>query len=1617
MKRKFFTFLMAFLATVGNAVWGQNTGSADNPIEINSSNKEDFTDAEGKEIYLGDRNNPGEYYYKLNGVSYTRDASACQVRPNCIVHILLEGDNYFQSGRNYPGIYVPTSSKLIIEGGSGTLTAECRVDGVSTDDAAAAGIGGGVGSGITADFGTIIIKGGTVTGRCITDGSSVTSHATGAGIGGGNGSTHGTIIILGGTVTAECIDSRGGTNRHAVGAAIGGGYEGTCDNITILGGNITVNNSHYTGVTDAFAANIGKGYKCSNKTSPSIIIGKWDKNTTTTINEGSTYTTDTDKLLSAASGREDDRSKGEVTLPAEMQIYLESVPTKVEKFNAYYMELVPSKIGEDNHTVNVYTKDDGTKTPDAVIEEYKGLYYGSGRTITVPSNLECTLGHHFMGWLKDDTSIEQPINGIGTVNSSETELLLQYKSGEADATNGIQKTTYTPVWVDNEQDILVKSGTNWTENTSIAPSIDVVPEAAISLLTYTLNTNASQHPVLNVSGQEVKFSNEHSNILSGTPEIQGEGEDNEVVEYTDVTATVSVGEKNVIVAINPFTCYKNEVKIVSVEITESTHTYDGKAHNGLSRLSREEDHLLTVKGVVGTETTERVLREGVFYRIYSYKKDNGNTELASESDNSSIELKDKGTYSEITIETIGGTTFDDSKVSGASPEGQVYRYQIPDGTVTINPRTITVTPDPNQKYIIGQTEALKITFTPAEGEKAINVEGINETIHYTGNLGLEGVTDGNNPTDNKAYKITLGTLALANATDNNGFLAENYELKLATEDAYLNVLKDISTDQSLTITIDATNLTYNGQLQDPNVSVSGGTEGNYNISIEGAEDGKVKNAGTYTVTVTGNEEKFYTGTKTETFTVKAATITAAKALPQTVTLGKVAEEFNEEATAETVELTGIVDADKENVVFDTENSSLKLAQDASNYTEAKTYTDAIQIEELALGTSDNFLASNYDLTGLTFDSDDSKGDLTVEGDDNIEVDPEQPEGGEGEDGYIKVNEDGTWSLIYDGKNHNNVISAITVKLENTEKALTTDQYSVTYTSNGNNVDESTVWNVGTYTATITLDDDLTDDLASFAGKAVTQTINVTARTLNITINDQTIEATGSVNKNIVDGTTVTIGNKVDGETPAFADGAALTCDGTFEAGHIYTDAIKWTESTELKTEDSFNKDNYSLPESIAAADLTVKQSIDGGDGTDPIDPTDPDDEGNPIILPDGWTWDATSKGFRVTYDGNDHEVSALKVKFTDSESGESTHKELASEYIEEVTYSPSKPHDAGDYTASIEIKENDLIKAGTYTIKLQVVKREMYVDFILPSTIESTAPLAITNSRVKYEAQSGIRGLLTKEQYPVIESGQFIFGKPNAEGQCTVTIHNFILATSTSGFKPGNYQLQVWDAEVGDYVDYNNDGDDVTIIDPNNPDEDNPNNPGGGDSGVVVDPDGDDDDDHNPGHGGSDINRPAKYYNMYVDSVATCDGVELWFDKNVVRAGNQASVYVKIEEGYDAEHMKLWFKRSLYGYWEELEEGVQPGEYIIYNVYTDIYVKATDVEKDPTGIEEIEGVKVYAQNGSIYVYTPNRLPVWIVSMTGAVVRNEEQVGLQQYDRLNQGIYIVRVGEQVFKIRL
>ena len=163
---------------------------------------------------------------------------------------------------------------------------------------------------------------------------------------------------------------------------------------------------------------------------------------------------------------------------------------------------------------------------------------------------------------------------------------------------------------------------------------------------------------------------------------------------------------------------------------------------------------------------------------------------------------------------------------------------------------------------------------------------------------------------------------------------------------------------------------------------------------------------------------------------------------------------------------------------------------------------------------------------------------------------------------------------------------------------------------------------------------------------------------------------------------------------------------------------------------------------------------------------------------------------------------------------------------------------------------------------------------------------------------------------------------------------------------------------------------------------------------------------------------PISYYNIYVEDV--CDGVEVTLSNNVVREGNSISVYVKKDTAnYTFDNFKVYYKRSYYGGWEELKEGTQPGEYPIKNIWTHIYIKAEGAEEkeDPTGIESIEGVKVYTKDGSLYVQTPQREQVIIVSMSGAVVKNEEQIGLKQYHGLQPGIYIVRIGDRAYKFRL
>ena len=1137
MTKRIFTFLVAFLATLSGAVWGQNqdqtyTGNQ-GAIEINGG---------------------GTKHIIFDNLTINADA-ACKITGNTTVYLTLVGTNTLTSNRSNAGIYVEKGSTLIItkESKGASLTAESvENSGTATAETKAAGIGG---SESNPDFGTIIIEEGNIIANCRTEGAA--GHANAAGIGGGSGSSEGIIIIKGGTISAGCLDNggvQGATNDRAVGASIGGGYQGSVTAIAILGGTINTSN---TGRSSDRGDDIGNGNGYSGE-SPSIIIGKWDSSTETIITDFPSKSIDRNKFLYAVTGQEDTSQSGNnpVTLPAGTQMYLTAEPTQA-KLNAYTMTLNKTVSQMDgNHTITVYTED-GNKTPDEVIGVYENLYYGANCTVEVPSNIHCNMGHHFMGWLtkkgSESSKITEPTEVEGTVtveSSSENKQVLQYKTGESDA-SGIVKTEYYATWVDNEMSILVHNETDWS--TSDAPSVSVTPTEAIPLLEYTFNAgSSSENTELKVQNHVVGFStiSGKENTLTGKPTL-AQDYDQPSKTLTGITATVKVknsSNNGVIVKFDPFIIYLYDFLITSATINNnSTHEYNGLDHNG---TNEDPTHSLIVKGKIKDgDDKEYDLVEGIHYRIISYKFNDSSDATTNTTDG--VKLVNAGKYSDVTImnRLDNGVKFDASFSGTTTQVAQTAdeKKTTLSGDVTIAKHKITVTPTSSQNWTIGSKDNPVINFTPAKGSQVFSGETVTEKVAYTGSLGLSSTQNGSaitgNPTEKGTYYIVQNDLALTD-DQTSGFDTDNYELAF-TSGVTFAVQESMTDNDDIAIDVTATNIsdlsdwTYDGKEHMLTITVKDGSveltkDTDYTLSLSGgsslSSSGQLtaKNAGEYTVTITGKGE--YTGSKTTNFTIKKATITAVKANEQTVTLGKVNDEFVSEATSETVTLTGIQNDEKP--VFDNADSKSLLTLDESQtYNEVKDYTNAIIIDKLELADAEDgsFLASNYEF-GTDVITNATKGTLKVVADEDIDIDfPDDDESG------ITVDDvTGNGTMVYNGITPKDINLTVSLNGEETPLVSGTD-YTVAYATETETVDEDDILNVGTYTITITITKE-----GDHKGNQAVKTLEVTARPLTIAIKDQTIEADGSVDKTITDGKTVTIGNTIEGETPSFADNTTLT---------------------------------------------------------------------------------------------------------------------------------------------------------------------------------------------------------------------------------------------------------------------------------------------------------------------------------------------------------------------------------------------------------------------------------------------------------------------------------------------
>ena len=584
--------------------------------------------------------------------------SALTINSGAIVTLSWTGINKFWSSPQCAGINVKDGAELILKGNEndGYLEAGSlnNSDNKHTDGA---GIGGDAND---PNFGTIVIESGVVKARC--ESKTTSEDARAAGIGGGykenSPSTKGTIIIKGGKIEAACwsveqqtdYESDKTGNSYSYGAGIGGGYKGTCTNIAILGGSVIANSN---GAEDI---GVGKDYAGSNGIEKGIVIGQWAEDTTApsvkTINNGNATINDVNIVKG-----EDGSLNGKVTMPAGTQMYAETPITLTaqddpSKFYAYQFNLQANdRINEDGTH--------GLKPGNELnlINNIIPLYYlGASKDFSFPI-LECTEDHLFMGWSDaNGSNFVYPDTNVCTLTTP--------NKNASGATYGIEQLYYWAIWVDNDYTIVVPSGKEWTADGKDTPAIYTAGgQDHLQSLTFSFSNQKEENSYksnvdgLFYEGNGLSF---QGNKLIGTPTLP----DGMNYLQEDIPAYVKLGENGAWRKLTIHIRCAEKIVIDAISKSQTNHIYDGKPHNGLETYRGDDnDHLLKVSMMADwgdSQITESDLKEGVHYRISSYVF-GGNT-IPAEGESSAL-ITDAGTYSDVTVEAKDGVTFASSLTS------------------------------------------------------------------------------------------------------------------------------------------------------------------------------------------------------------------------------------------------------------------------------------------------------------------------------------------------------------------------------------------------------------------------------------------------------------------------------------------------------------------------------------------------------------------------------------------------------------------------------------------------------------------------------------------------------------------------------------------------------------------------------------------------------------------------------------------------------------------------------------------------------------------------------------------------------------------------------------------
>ena len=1283
-------------------------------------------------------------------------------------------------------------------------------------------------------------------------------------------------------------------------------------------------------------------------------------------------------------------------------------------------------------------------------------YYGTNADIRLEEGVTCNANpssgfgkHAFLGWVKGgDTEIHSANTGV-----IKTDATYNSQTGE-------QTVTILAAWA------LAERVVNVVENQAINPEIELAnkPSGAVEYqtasgfpdgitfnptnakITGTVGANAASGGtdgvyVVNITytftkdGQsnqqgtaKITFNVESdaANLNGGNVTIAASSSDNLIYDGTNKGNPITVTIDGTPYAGNLFkVTYKYTPEVESTTSFDTDGSTVIVKNAGTYKVTKLEANSSSVTGELENPVT--VNSQPLEIKVKPI-------ELTFKVRNQSKDVDDNTTYNGATV----SLSHDNSTTYNANGNVRLQTGSFVSGEVT------------SSNYDI-LTGTLSVSDESTLGTHDITVTGF-------------GLKDANSFLKNN-YTATCnnGTLTVTDALDDDDV---NTEIK--DEDGEDDNAPTEDEDGAWTITYDGKTHEITKVKKGEVEILATGTNGeaNYTISYtykateEATEEtevdlnngGAIKNVGIYTATI-----KFangYEGTKTETIIIKPRDLTVDLNIPETIDPEQDLSDLSNWWTKDKIELTGIV-ADE------ADEAKAKLNNASVSITGSLTSGEAIDVvvNNIKLEDNDPFLTSNYTITYKngettisTFETKDSTGennDATLDdgttvgqieinpgkggdditgGEDNS--DPKDDDLADDED-FVMIHPEGEGSIsVYDGKPHG--LSLLVIKTQEGQTYTLHEgedaDYTVTYASQDGTkaVDTETgkPLHAGSYTATVTLNDNSQYKIKDSKNNSFELTIQIAQRPLEVYLNvpatikeDQSLDDLSSWwNSSMITFYEGGFANDTEKEKAVETlSNAKASIEGTLTVGESVDVML---QDIELKDSDPFFTSNYTITykkdntavESITLSDKDEDGSnddttIDDGTTVDDSDKIeiDPDDEGTDItggenedgeegLDEDDYILVSTgnSDDVNAIYDGETHTIEYMvatvngttyyltagtdfTVGFNNSEEG-----------LEE-----GKPHDAGTYKATIEMTGK---YKGSFTLDVTIKPRPLTVYFNFPQEIADKANIEWNKNHITYNGL--VNADEEDEETPMIPNGCRLEVRNNK-----VWLMNFALNDNVdTEFEKDNYVIS-YQGNTGDITVLINSAEE-DIDEDGNPDTELPDgeidlNPGDHDK-----PDG--------GNHGSGWDKP-EYYNIYIDTV--CPGLNVEVSRDVVKGGNEVSVYLTIQAECDTTGMRFEYKRGLFGWWEDLKplESAQPGEYVIKNIYTDIYIRALDatMPDDATGLEEVEGVKAYAQDGNIYVYTPNRMPVWIVSMTGAVLRNEEQVGLQAYDRLTRGIYIVR----------